>query len=191
MSFVDPHPLQTFLRLPYGAPCRTERIPVAIWQFTFHLVPREAVEQLHGPTAIVLAAFSQVDLETCDENAEPPNYWAGRSPRSYAEAVEALLPPRKSWSPNALMFGDEEGDGIELWDDDVRVRLDIRLFNAPLARAIVSLAAAKDLKLVMAQTGRLILPSYDKLAHEIAQSRALEFALDPVVTLHLIGREHE
>jgi hypothetical protein len=48
---------------------------MAIWQFTFHLVPREAVERLHGPTAIVLAAFSQVDLETHDETAEPPNYW--------------------------------------------------------------------------------------------------------------------
>src|SRR5262245_32241226 len=94
--------------------------PMAIWQLTFHLVPREAVEQLHGPTAIALAAFRPVDLETYDENAESPNYWAGRSPRSYTEAVEALLPPRKSWSPDALMFGDEEGDGIELWDDGVR-----------------------------------------------------------------------
>jgi hypothetical protein len=62
---------------------------MAIWQFTFHLVPRETVEQLHGPAAITLAAFRGVDLETDDENAEWPNYWAGRSPRSYAEAVKA------------------------------------------------------------------------------------------------------
>ena len=54
------------------------------------------------------------------------------------------------------MFGDEEGDGIELWDDGVRVRLDMRQFNEPFARAIVNLAAANDLKLVMARTGRLI-----------------------------------
>ena len=162
---------------------------MAIWQLTFHLVPREAVEQLHGPTAIALAAFRPVDLETYDENAESPNYWAGRSPRSYAEPMEALLPSRKSWSPDALMFGDEEGDGIELWDDGVRVRLDMRQFNEPLARAIVSLAAANDLKLVMARTGRLIPPSYDKLAREIAQSPALRFVLDPGGTLELIRRE--
>jgi hypothetical protein len=87
---------------------------MAIWQFTFYLVPSETVEQLHGPNAIMLAAFGGVDLETYDENAEWPNYWAGRSPRSYAEAVGALLPSRKSWSPNALMFGDDEGDGVEL-----------------------------------------------------------------------------
>jgi len=88
-----------------------------------------------------------------------------------------------------LMFGDEDGDSIELWDDDVRIRLDIRQFNEPLARAIVSLAAANDLKLVMARTGRLMPPSYDKVAREIAQSRALRFVLDPGGTLELIGRE--
>jgi hypothetical protein len=89
------------------------------------------------------------------------------------------------------MFGDERGDGIELWDDDVRVRLDIRQFNEPLARAIVSLANANDLKLVMAQTGRLIPPLYDKLAREIAQSQALRFVIDPVGTLQKIARENE
>jgi hypothetical protein len=89
------------------------------------------------------------------------------------------------------MFGNEEGDDIELWDDDLEVRLDIREFNEPLARAIVSLAAANDLKLVMTQTGRLIPPLYDKLAREIARSRALKFALDPIGTLQLIARGHQ
>jgi hypothetical protein len=87
------------------------------------------------------------------------------------------------------MFGDEDGDSIELWDDNVRIRLDIRRFNEPLARAIVGLTAANDLKLVVALTGRLTPPSYDKLAREIAQSRALRFVLDPAGTLELIGRE--
>ena len=119
-------------RLTYGAPWG----PLAIWQFTFHLIPGEAVEQFHGPTAL-----RPIEIETNNENAESPNYWAGRSPRSYAKAVEPLLPARNSWSADALMFGDEEGDGIELWDDDVRVRS----VNECLARAIVSMAAANDL----------------------------------------------
>ena len=85
---------------------------MAIWQFTFHLIPGEAVEQFHGPTAL-----RPIDIEANNENAELPNYWAGRSPRSYAKAVEPMLTARNSWSADALMFGDEEGDGIELWDD--------------------------------------------------------------------------
>ncbi|MES1201006.1 MAG: hypothetical protein ABUS57_06110 [Pseudomonadota bacterium] len=164
---------------------------MAIWQFTFYWVPRDAVEKLHGADALVLASFAPVDIETWDENAETPNYWLGRNPKSYGPAIEALLPSRKSWSADALMFGDEEGDGVELWDDDVRLRLDIRQFNEPLARALVSLAARDDLKLAMGQTGRLIPPTYDKLAREISNSLALKFALDPVGTLRMIGREQQ
>lgn len=164
---------------------------MAIWQFTFHWAPRDSVEKLHGPDAIVLTAFAPVDFETWDENKETPNYWQGRNPKSYGPAIEKLLPPRKSWSADALMFGDEKSDGVELWDDDVRVRLDIREFNEPLARALVDLAARDDLKLAMAQTGRLIPPKYDKLAREISNSRAFKFAMDPAGTLRMIARDHE
>jgi hypothetical protein len=164
---------------------------MAIWQFTFYWVPRDAVERLLGPDTIALAAFSPVDPEMRDAHAETSNYWAGRSPHSYATDVGALLPPRKSWSQDALMFGDDEGDDVVLWNDDVRIRLDIRAFNEPLARALVSLAARDDLMLAMGQTGRLIWPRYDKLAKEIANSRALNFAKDPVGTLRMIGLEQE
>jgi hypothetical protein len=69
---------------------------MAIWPFTFDLIPCEAVKRLHGPTAVALAAFRPVDLETYDEIAESPNYWGHRSPRSYAEAVKAVLTPPRS-----------------------------------------------------------------------------------------------
>ncbi len=165
---------------------------MAIWQFTFYWVPRDAVEKLHGPDAIALASFAPVDPKTWDENAEEPNYWVGRSPQSYAPAIEALhLHPRKSWSPDALMFGDEDGDGVELWDDHARIRLDIREFDEALARALVSIAARDDLKLAMGETGRLIPATWDKLSREIANSRALKFARDPIATLKMIGREQE
>lgn len=161
---------------------------MAIWQFTFHLLPREAAEQFHGPTAIVLGALRPSGLDA-NEALDPPNYWAGRSSYFYANAVESLLPPRKSWSTSALMFGDEQGDGVELWDDDVRVRLDIRQFNASLAQAIVRLAIADDLKLAMTETGHLMPPSYTMLRREIVRSRSYRFVRDPIGTLELIARE--
>lgn len=89
------------------------------------------------------------------------------------------------------MFGDEQGDGIELWDDEFCVRLNMRQFNETLAREVVHLAANADLKLIMGETGRLVSPEYAKLAKEISQSRALKFALDPVATLRMIARELE
>ncbi len=89
------------------------------------------------------------------------------------------------------MFGDDEGDDIELWDDDFRVRLDVRRYNEELARSVVTLAAGADLMLVMGETGRIIPPQYSKLCREISHSRALKFAIDPVATLQKIGREYD
>lgn len=164
---------------------------MAIWQFTFYWVPRDAVEKLHGRDVIALAAFAPVDPETWNENTETQNYWAERAPRSYGTAIEVLLPPRESWSANALMFGDEDGDDVQIWDDDIKIRLDLRRFNEPLARAVVQLAAREDLKLVMGETGRLISAEYDKLVREIANSRSAKFVQDPAGTLKMIGREQE
>lgn len=164
---------------------------MAIWQFSFHWVPRDAIVKLHGSDALKLDAYGTIDLESWDEDKESPNYWIGRSPKSYSTAIEALMPPRKSWSQEALMFGDEEGDDVSLWDDDVNIRLDLRQFNEPLARALVSIAARDDLRLAISETGRLIPPKYEKLAREISKSRAYHFANDPAGTLQMIGREHD
>jgi hypothetical protein len=164
---------------------------MAIWQVTFYLVTRAAIEKLDGTSALVIGAFRPAGFDPYDENAELPNYWEGQSSKSHEDSVATLLPPRTSWSADALMFGDEQGDGIESWDDDFRVRLDIRQFNEPLARAVVSLAANADLKLVLGETGRLVSPEYPKLAKEISQSRALKFALDPVGKLRMVGRDQE
>ena len=42
---------------------------MAIWQFTFHLIPGEAVEQFHGPTAL-----RPIDIETNNECYGPISY---------------------------------------------------------------------------------------------------------------------
>ena len=162
---------------------------MAIWQFTFHLFPRQAVQQIEGVTALVLGAIRQCGLDAGEESVDPPNYWAGHSTHAHAGAIEALITPRKSWASEALMFGDEQGDGIELWDDDLRVRLDIRQFNASLARAIVRFAAVNDFQLAMAESHHLLPPSYTMLLREIVQSRAYKYVRDPVATLELMARE--
>lgn len=164
---------------------------MAIWQFTFYLVPRDSVERLHGSAVLILEAFAPIEFEEWTEGKEHPNYWVGRSPISYAAQIEGLLPARKSWSQDALMFGDEDGDDIDLWEDDIRVRLDLRNFNHHLAQGVVHLAADEGLMLVMGQTGRLIPPNYEKLIREIGQSRSARFVMDPVETLRMIGREAE
>ena len=62
-----------------------------------------------------------------------------------------------------------KGDSIELCDDSFHVRLDIRVFNEPLARVVVDLARSVDRKLVMDQRGRIAPAEYAKLATEISR----------------------
>jgi len=156
---------------------------MAIWQFDFYLLPREAAERLHGSSPVVLGALRSSRAQDMDGDPNPHSYWNGRECYSYENAVAALLPARKSWAPEGLMFGDERSDSIELWDDSFFIRLDMRRFNAALARSIVGLAAADGLMLGMVETGHLLPASYPMLLRQIVQSRALKFARDPIGTL--------
>lgn len=164
---------------------------MAIWQFKFDLLPRDAVERFHAPDTLILSAFQPIDPATWaagDETAEYPAYWENRSPQAYASEIGAMLPPRQSWSDDALMFGTDNADEIELWTDDFHVKLNMLKFEPSLTSAIVQLAARDDLVLVLGETGRLIVPTYDNLARQISQSRAVKFVGDPVATLEMIGR---
>jgi len=81
---------------------------MAIWQFDFYLIPRKAIERVHGPSPVVLGAFRRSRVQEADSYPDPPNYWAGRQCSSYENAVGASLAARKSWAPEAPMFGDEK-----------------------------------------------------------------------------------
>lgn len=163
---------------------------MAIWQFVFDLAPRSGIEKHHGTSVIALPGYGPVNPEAWDENKEFPKYWEGYSPQSFADRVEALLPPRKGWG-DALMFGDDAGDDIQLWEDSFLIRLDIRNFNVPLARHMIDLAMDQDLMIIVNHTGRLITPTFEKLVREIRQSRAAKFVGDPMGTIAMIAREHE
>jgi hypothetical protein len=164
---------------------------MAIWQFTFYLVPRQSVEALHGADVIALEIYQPFDLSTIDDESSEPNYWAGHATRGHAEEIAKLLPPRRSWSEDALMFGEDSGDEIDVWNNEIRVRLDLRNFNEHLAIGITNLASAAALLLVCGGTGRVLAPEYSKLAREIANSRARKFVEDPRGTLEQIARNDD
>jgi hypothetical protein len=164
---------------------------MAIWQFTFYLVPRQSLVAMHDGAVLTLRMWRPSDVAASDEEGEEPNYWVGSSPKAHADAITKLLPARQSWSPEGLMFGDDKADDVELWDEDFRVRLDLRNYNEQLAVGIVNLAASADLVLVCGQTGRVLPPEYPKLLREIQQSRAQRYVVDPIGTLKQIGREQQ
>lgn len=95
------------------------------------------------------------------------------------EAIMRLLPPAKSWSPEARMFGEAEGDRIEVWNDDINCAFDLRTFSKDLLVAIVQVAARAQCKLVLHGTGEVIEPDLQVVLNKILASDAYSFCAGP------------
>ncbi len=97
-------------------------IPMAAWQFDFHLVP--ATEVLDR-TAVQPVTISAADY---DQMA----WWRGFDGiDALRRDISALLPRRRSWSANIATWGDEDGDRIDLSHEgreavEVFGRIDVR-----------------------------------------------------------------
>lgn len=108
------------------------------------------------------------------------NYWQNSDPRLLIPEVSELLPERTSWSADAAMFGDEDGDSVEVWEDSVDCAVDIRNFSIYRLQAMVSIAARADCLIVLHESGRVIPPEAALIFAEIESSRAYAFCIDPV-----------
>lgn len=165
---------------------------MAIYQFTFYLVPNDGIHRLHGRAVLTLPYYQGMDPATFDDEAENPNYWEGKDPRSYGPEFSELLQPTKSWAPEALMFAEEDSaDDVELWPEECRIRLDMRNYDEHLARECVRIAARDDLRLVMSGTGRVLPADYEKLVREMKRSTAAKFVLDPIGTLRGVSEKDD
>lgn len=114
---------------------------MAVWQFKLSLVPTQGIIAEHGSLVATLPEYGSTpgreSLQGIEE-VEFVNYWqkAGLSPAALHKLTQ-LLPPMPSWAPEARMFGDEEGDRIEVWEDDINCMIDLRTFSKDLLEAIV------------------------------------------------------
>lgn len=152
---------------------------MAIWQFKFSLVPAENVVRLHGERPETLEQYQALTLPEYDPDAVFQNYWAGRDPRALAPEVLTLLPEASSWSDEARMFGSDEGDWLELWDQDVNCRIDVPNFSKSYAQGLVDLAERHGCLLAISPTGELIDPDLGGLCDQIMRSRAYHFCSNP------------
>lgn len=163
---------------------------MAAWQFKFNLVPKAGVERVLGSSAEFIAEYASIDRDNyeVDPDREFPNYWAEKSPKSYAEVVARLLPTRSSWSEKALMFGLSDGDSVELWGDSFFVELDVRHYSRRLAQSLMEIAHADELLVADTGEGRLFAPDLVLLERQIESSVAARFVANPAQTLREIGR---
>jgi hypothetical protein len=79
------------------------------------------------------------------------------------EAVSRILPEMNSWTDSAKMFGESNGNKIELWDDSIRVRIDMRWENQDFVEALVQLSVLLGCIIVCAEGGVVLEPNETSL----------------------------
>jgi len=151
---------------------------MAVWYFKFALVPDEGIVSVCGKMVGRLPEYSGKG------GAEEilggfPNYWLGIGNIESLAGISRLLPEIESWTSEARMFGYEDGDRVEFWEDDVLCYLDLRRLSLSLLEVVTGLAAYFDCSLVLFGSGEVVEPELPLVVEKIKESNAFAFCVDP------------
>ena len=125
--------------------------------------------------------------ELSNEETEAVDYWVGLDPRQlFPTRLAEVLVPCKSWSEEALMFGDEEGNDAQVWNDSVYFRIDMRSPDLVLVDSLVNIARDLDCFMVF-DDGRPVEPELNVFIDAMKNSPAVRFVHDPVGFLRGLG----
>lgn len=147
---------------------------MAIWQFDLHCLPRRTVVGQIGelPLTILPSGFDDGD------------WWRGEIlETTLADQFSQLLPKAQSWSPKIQMWGQENGDRIDLASDDatiqdVLVRIDVRNIDYKFLMSFIQCADANNWVL-LTQDNYVLVPSLSRLLSAIRRSDSFQFVADP------------
>ncbi|WP_339527254.1 hypothetical protein [Pseudomonas sp. EA_35y_Pfl2_R111] len=156
---------------------------MAIWQLKFSLVPVSGLRKHIKESIDILPEYRSKMIDSMErELVESPNYWDGLDNlmKAHVGELSQLLPARSSWSSDASMYGESDGDSIEIWEDDIDCAIDVRNINAQFIKSILEIALKMDCLLVIHDSGKLIEPNITRLALALEDSNAAKFLSDPV-----------
>jgi len=163
---------------------------MAVWQFKFTIFSRAGLRQRWGNATPQLDEYIERFHGPEWEMPEEPyhNYWENNA--SYAplcKALASLLPEGEHWADDARFFGSKGGDTIELWPDDIDIRLTQNRPNAALLEVIVTICQQYDCQLCLSESGQLIDPDLATLQAAIRLSNAAAFCANPHGYLQELG----
>jgi hypothetical protein len=159
----------------------TGAINMAIWQFKFSLVPQDGVAHVHGYVLPVLLEYkASTDGPSLVEDGSFPNYWRDETKVATLLAeISSALPEFKSWADDARMFGEPEGNKVEVWIDEVTCFVDMRNISAQFVQTIVAFAMKFGCYLAIHGSGALVAPDVALLAGHMETSDAWKFCRAP------------
>ena len=147
---------------------------MAIWQYDFLLIPEFGMIQYHGVVP------ERIDTLFSDVEEEAPDYWEQFDQRERIEKeASILLGDLKSWSEEAKMFGTEDGNKIESWDDEILCRFDLRTPDMEVLESILRIAQKMNCRIVSSSSHRVIEPELKEVCLDIKESPSYRFCKDP------------
>src|SRR5262245_18011256 len=146
---------------------------MATWQFDIHLIPR----------CKLIALYDLVPATLEEEIVETVNSWRGFLPQDYGESLARLISPSRSWSNDIQMWGEQDGNRIEVLfeagqPEEVSIRIDARQSREQFLRELVEFACQID-ALLLTENFELIEPTLEGLRTSLESSNARKFVADP------------
>jgi len=155
---------------------------VALWQFKVALIPQNWIDS----GGIVEELFS-------DEEFDQSAAWAEYCDSRLEESLSTALQKSESWHSDLTLWGDIDGDDIQLWRDhgkveSLQVRFDLRNPTLALFQSVVDIARELGLAILALEMRSIVPLDPRELLHVAAESNAARFLDDPHSFLQQLGR---
>ena len=146
---------------------------MAVWQFSFDLIPSSAATI----SGVVAARMNRDQIDAVELDFDGPTADA-----MFAR-VGTILPEKRSWHANLRIWGDEKTDDVQICVSgmtikEVQFRLNVADLSLSLVGAISALAREFDC-VFATRSGAIIRPYSEALVRMIMLSDAARFVSDP------------
>lgn len=156
---------------------------MAIWQFTFAIIPCEKEMKYHSSDKKII-------------NVDDIMPWQGYYLKdSSIKELSKELKPSKSWSDDIKLFGDIEKTCIELFYEDailneISVRLDLRNLTSEILETVISFIDSNN-AVILIGNGLIVKPVVKEIIEEIRKSEAYSFLNNPETFLSQIKENNQ
>jgi hypothetical protein len=146
---------------------------MAVWQFDFIVVPRGR-----------LPARAIIEGRVLFDDIEITDWWVGVDiPNTFENSLDSMLPRLPSSIAGVTMWGDEEGNRIDVIREggritEIRIRLDARHPDPTLLEQL-TLCVQSIQGVLISEEGEIVEPTPRTLLRELSNSSAHRFVIDP------------
>jgi len=146
---------------------------MALWQYKVALIPQEW-----------LSAGGEVESLFGEEGFDTEQTWGTFDTEILENEIDKILPRGKAWTDAYILWGDYEGDDIQLWREnaktiDLVIRFDLRKPNKELLNGALEIARGSNLAILDLANRRVLPAKTEAIVEAIRKSEASKFVEDP------------